>query len=113
MDSVTRHVLVTLFSLNLCYILGSLSIMFQSFKIHCLTDCWEVLDCCRITFEKTIFSDDINSLEMNSVNWAIFKDVNKVDEIEDIDFFEVAQFVVQRMYEERLERLVSFWTYWF
>ena len=74
------------------------------------TDCWEVLDCCRVTFEKTIFSDltDINSLEMNSVNWAILKEVNKVEETEDIDFFEVAQFFVQRMYEERLNRLVSF-----
>ena len=69
-----------------------------------------MLDCCRVTFEKTIFSDltDINSLEMNSVNWAIYKEVNKVEEIEDMDFFEVAQFFVQRMYEDRLERLVSF-----
>lgn len=45
---------------------------------------------------------------MNSVNWAIFKEVNKVVEIEDMDFYEVAQFFVQRMYEESLERLVSF-----
>ena len=72
-----------------------------------------MLDCCRITFEKTIFSDDINSLEMNSVNWAIFKEVNKVEEIEDMDFFEVAQFFVQRMYEERLNRLVSFFLSYF
>lgn len=69
-----------------------------------------MLDYCRVTFEKTIFSDltDINSLEMNSVNWAIFKEVNKVEEIEDMDFFEVAQFFVQRMYEDRLNRLVIF-----
>ena len=69
-----------------------------------------MLDCCRVTFEKTIFSDvtDIASLEMNSVNWAIFKEVNKVEEIEDMDFFEVPQFFVQRMYEERLNRLVSY-----
>ena len=74
-----------------------------------------MLDCCRVTFEKTIFSDltDINLLEMNSVNWAIFKEVNKVEEIEDMDFFEVAQFFVQRMYEERLNRLVSFFLSYF
>ena len=45
---------------------------------------------------------------MNSVNWAIFKEVNKVEQNEDMDFFEVAQLFVQSMYEERLNRLVSF-----
>ena len=50
---------------------------------------------------------------MNSVNWAILKEVNKVEETEDIDSFEVAQFFVQRMYEERLNRLVSFLSYFY
>ncbi|XP_047095381.1 uncharacterized protein LOC124707747 [Lolium rigidum] len=43
---------------------------------------------------------------MNAVTWAIFKELNKVEENEFLDFFEVPQFFVTRLNESSLTRLL-------
>jgi hypothetical protein len=92
-----------------CDIVFTYFSLFILFYFFVCSDCWEVLECCRVTFEKTIFSNllDINSAEMNAVTWAIFKELNKVEENEFLDFFEVPQFFVTRLNESSLTRLVS------
>ena len=72
-------------------------------------DCMEVIESCRLIFEKTFFSDiiDISDAEMNRIVLSIYNELNSLPNDGVLDFSEMPQFFVMRLYADRVTHLVS------